>query len=404
MKTVKMNVKMGGGRSSDNLLAFTLVELLVVIAIIGVLIALLLPAIQAAREAARRSACSNNVKQVAIAVHNCHDTYQQFPNSIVQLILGVKIYDNGANTTSDNNRRWTGPHVLLLPFVEQVPIYEDIKDRHWPTSGNAFTAMTDTDAAILHDIPPFLCPSDPNRLRRPDHPGRTNYGFCFGDFYTGTSTINGKRGVMRRGDTGGKIGFEGVADGTSNTILLAERRLQTADVLRPSTITDGLGRGSVYENIAFPSSAPNSNGTTRASVCLTMKSGSEYTDTMAAQNVWRLVGGTWACGRPNIIGFTTTLPPNSASCGRTPVTQPDNGGITTAGAYHPGGVNVALVDASVRFVADGVDCGNVRTITDAEISTFIGGLSNAQDYTGPSPWGVWGAMGTINGSESASLD
>ena len=402
MRTVKMNVKMGGGRSSGNPLAFTLVELLVVIAIIGVLIALLLPAIQAAREAARRSACSNNMKQIAIAVHNCHDTHQQFPNSIVQLILGVKLYDAPGDATASEktaieNRRWTGPFFITLPFIEQVAIYEDIKDRHWPTSGNPFSANTD-GTVVQHDIPPFLCPSDPNRLRKPTHPGRVTYGFCFGDWPIVNYGQEARRGVMRYG-VDGKIGFEAVADGTSNTMLLGERRVMTADVVG---LTASPGRGSVYENIAWSGSAPGSGTAPRT--CLVEKSGSEYLSAGASQNAWRLVGGSWAQGRAPIIGFSATLPPNSASCSRN-VTQPDNGGINSAGSYHPGGVNVALVDASVRFISDGIDCGNVRTITSLSTTTVPGWVSTpAREFTGPSPWGVWGALGTINGSESVSLE
>ncbi len=95
--------------------AFTLVELLVVIAIIGALVALLLPAVQAAREAARRMQCSNNMKQYGIALHNYHDTYQDFPSSRIQLSQ----FDGG--TVSDNNlyAGWS-THVAILPFLEQT--------------------------------------------------------------------------------------------------------------------------------------------------------------------------------------------------------------------------------------------------------------------------------------------
>jgi prepilin-type N-terminal cleavage/methylation domain-containing protein len=115
---------------------FTLVELLVVIAIIGILVALLLPAVQVAREAGRRTSCSNNLKQLATAIHNYHDTFNQFPYG-------------GMSGHSQ--------HTRLLPYIEQKNVYEMI---------NFSVSVNNT----LHDIPrntkitAFLCPSDPDKL------------------------------------------------------------------------------------------------------------------------------------------------------------------------------------------------------------------------------------------------
>ena len=214
--------------------------------------------------------------------------------------------------------------------------------------------------------------------------------------------------VVGQSTPGESIGFDAVTDGTSNTILLAERILQTADSIRPSTHDryTGLGRGSFYGNIGFSSvaPAPTARGTPRPGFCLAMRSGTDYLDTAGSQDAWRMVGGTWACGRGNIIGFTTTLPPNSASCVRNHVLQPDWGGLISAGAYHTGGANAARVDGSVRFVSDQVDCGTARTITDAEILALVDGTNTDLTYAGPSLWGVWGALGTTSGGEAVSLD
>ena len=380
---------------------FTLVELLVVIAIIGVLIALLLPAIQAAREAARRSACSNNIKQVAIAVHNCHDTHRQFPNQTVQLVMGIEEYgpyqspwEPGAQ--SRYQRGIVGPFVPILAFVEQGALYETIKYGLFK-SGTSIDPRGATD--FQQTVPPYLCPSDQNRL---DRLGRVNYGFCFGDFYPGGSDhLNLTRGVMKEG-TYGKIGFEAVGDGTSNTVLLAERRLTT---MRVNGLSASPGRASAYENIAYLNLA--SNGTTPPSSCFTLQNGMEYTSTCYTTSTYRLIGSTWAMGRINTSGFLTILPPNAASCA-TSDSAPDTRSIVTASSYHPNGANVALVDASVRFVSEGINCGPARTMSATEYTALLapfGGTNPWENFTGPSPWGVWGALGTISGGEQVpSLD
>ena len=385
-------VKMGG-EGHDR--GFTLVELLVVIAIIGVLIALLLPAIQMAREAARRSACANNIKQVATATHVCHDVYKQFPNYIVQLVMGINEYASSSPPTDIYRRTFVGPFVPILPFVEQGALYENVRTALFPSSGDP-TNPLGTNELWRYDISTYLCPSDPNRMRKPDHPGRTSFGFCFGDFAMLSHSQNIWRGVMRRGDSG-RVGFEAVADGTSNTVLLAERCLTTATV---ADLATSPGRGSVYENV----SRVGLSVTTRPSTCMNTRSGTEYNE-VGSGPIYSLVGGSWANGRLLASGFTTMLPPNSATCVNS-VTQPQERSVATASSYHPGGVNVALVDASVRFIAQGIDCGPGRTITSAEYTAVLaaGGDTGAPaNYKGPSPWGVWGGLGSIDGGEQTPM-
>ncbi|MDX1948537.1 MAG: DUF1559 domain-containing protein [Pirellulaceae bacterium] len=119
---------------------FTLVELLVVIAIIGVLVALLLPAVQAARESARRTQCSNNIRQIAIAVHNFHDTQGTVPPSV-------------AFTPTGWGHGW-GWLVYVLPYVEQKPLFDAL-------SFNTSVCCTSQKAAHDAKIAAFTCPSDP---------------------------------------------------------------------------------------------------------------------------------------------------------------------------------------------------------------------------------------------------
>ncbi len=128
--------------------AFTLVELLVVISIIGVLIALLLPAVQAARESARRAQCANNLKQLALAVHNFHDAHGTFPAG------RLFTYDPTAPNWS-----WLAE---ILPQLEQENLY-----RQANVGGNPANNINQSLAQIAQRVTAFLCPSDPDAWRGP---------------------------------------------------------------------------------------------------------------------------------------------------------------------------------------------------------------------------------------------
>src|SRR4051794_3694487 len=133
---------------------FTLIELLVVIAIIGVLIALLLPAVQAAREAARRTQCINNLKQIGLALQNYHDATTSLP------------FDHGPGGWNE----W-GSHVMLLPFIEQAPLYNSI-NFYYPSMNalNGDPALDPNNGSSLNmtifsvTINAYNCPSDTDRI------------------------------------------------------------------------------------------------------------------------------------------------------------------------------------------------------------------------------------------------
>ncbi len=219
---------------------FTLVELLVVIAIIGILIALLLPAVQSAREAARRAQCSNNLKQIGLAVHNYHTSFGCFPPGSIDC----------PNYPTDCSGAYTGggPYlttwtICLLPFLEQQTLYDQY-DSSLPSSrDNINKRVTQTF------IPAYLCPSDVNtdQLARPES-GPSAYDYAPGSYRAvsglkenasgaawdeANSQDRDTRGVMHGlFNTGSRTvrwanKIANVTDGTANTLMVAEYHTTT---------------------------------------------------------------------------------------------------------------------------------------------------------------------------------
>jgi prepilin-type N-terminal cleavage/methylation domain-containing protein len=221
---------------------FTLIELLVVIAIIAVLIALLLPAVQAAREAARRTQCTNNLKQLGIAMHNYHDVVGSFPTSFWRNTI-----DKGATTADGTNRHsWIS---MTLPFFEQQNLYSAI---NFSLSNGGPINST----AYLTPIAALMCPSDPSPTQsiypRADSGAGLNFNsgpkLCyfgnFGDNYNDDATFlpftslpftrdNGfgeagtHTGIMSR--SGGTTSIRDITDGTSNTFAAGESLYESCD-------------------------------------------------------------------------------------------------------------------------------------------------------------------------------
>ncbi len=289
---------------------FTLVELLVVIAIIGILIALLLPAVQAAREAARRSQCTNNLKQLGLAVHNYNDTFKTMPI--------------GAHAGWGHS--WS---LWILPYMEQNALYEvcptPINDSGW--WGGTDARSVRLIQLVRTPVDAFKCPSDPQDVIEPlDINGLTRRaissylgsagGNVLDDSYT---QMGGGNGVMHvsRYNTSTPIPptrFAEIKDGLAHTLLVAES---------PYSISlQDIDECSVCDRYLFYHMNYDSGNGSDFSECL----GSSF--------------------YPINVAFSKDL-----------VTYPQNGNAreTAFGSFHPGGCNAALCDGSVRFASETID-------------------------------------------------
>ena len=391
-------------------LAFTLVELLVVIAIIGMLIALLLPAVQAAREAARRMTCSNNLKQIGLALHNYHDAKQEFPGTISKSSLN----DSAGLSQSI---RWS-MLVQLLPYMEQNALYDQVcQTTQNPSAGGQNRHLDPTDAQYnpllavwSTQVGAFLCPSETTRKAKPKPTnmnagtgrpiGRTNYVPCIGDFADSSQrVVRNNRGFAcyyelspdtskkahnqyTSEDHGTVRSFGSIGDGTSNTIVFGEISIADGDVgdeimIRLGTVA--AGDGTVYAN-------GNLNGT--PGTCNTYLGADGEYDTTNAKSAWK--GNRWGHALASMSSFSTIYPPNGPSCS-TGTDDVQARVAQSAGSFHTGGANFCLGDGSVRFVSNTVDTGNL-----------INGTGKLKD-SGATDFGAWGAMGSIDGGESAGL-
>jgi type II secretory pathway pseudopilin PulG len=343
-----------------------LVELLVVIAIIGVLIALLLPAVQAAREAARRMQCTNQLKQLTLALHSYHDINQSFPA-------------NGCYVKAAKD--WASAFLQILPPLEMNARYDRFQAGDSPISG-LFSATTAD--ACLGPISAFNCPSDGGQkvsYSNDKKAAATNYVVSYGDTTRGTHVL----GTSKRGLFGGQKIWKSMAsvtDGTSNTIAISET------LVAQGTDDDRIGAGlavlpkTTGGHVNKPGSVAAFRGPNKRLLSPDKNIG------VCGR------GNSFAMGAGIYTGFSTILPPNSPSgTDRGTPTVHDAASLMSAASNHSGGVNLSLTDGSVRFVSETVNSLNAGLV-----------LADVDDpLSGPSPFGVWGAMGTIDGSEAVSL-
>jgi len=345
---------MGGPRPRRRR-GFTLIELLVVISIIAVLISLLLPAVQSARESARRAQCTNNLKQLGLAVHNYVSTHNVIPPH--GMFLG-SAWGACPPCTSEgwgNAASWT---VMLLPSLEGINIYNAF---NFNRSGDSPANYT----AGINQLNFLLCPSDTTAKRIDGNWGVTNYHGNWG----GPGTIRNWTGTIVPHFTTypqawwgndsnlGVFGLEGIRDGASNTALFSERLigLNPGETVTPNNPEDAkLGMWNIDTGGA--DTGNTALAMTALAACKAVTGPSRTTP----DSSW-LSGAYWALSYPwNISNnaYTHYMTPNGKTC--MPIN--DGGGATWGGrsglipptSNHPGGVNMTMSDGSVRFIKDSI--------------------------------------------------
>ncbi len=337
---------------------FTLIELLVVIAIIAVLIALLLPAVQSAREAARRTQCTNNLKQIGLAIHNYIDTNQAVPPT------------GGYYTATNLVWQRHSMKTRILPYMEQTNAMNAINFDVSPAkpstgAGYPYGRVANGTAGGLQ-LAVFLCPSDPN-------PGNTGLNQASGSpisFPVGVSNYPNNLGTGRTynggrptgpayylggsalvnttqsatnvpGDVGAVVTLSSISDGTSNTVIFSE------------WVKGSNGRFAPGFNLLYYQAvglgAPGSSDENDHQICQR---------TNVANSYWDYKGEYWMSGDVGRGGgYHHISPPNTKSCkNNTSFSEAwDIGWSLTASSYHPGGVNTAFCDGSVRFIKNTID-------------------------------------------------
>ena len=323
---------------------FTLIELLTVIAVIGILVGLTLPAVQAAREAARRLQCTNNLKQVGLALHNYEAGHHYFPGVVTQGDLPMQ---NGSTASPLE----FSPLARMLGELEQPALYNAVNFTLVPSDAYALqanlTAMTTT-------VNVFLCPSDgPPGVAGY---GRNNYRFCLGltprsaaYFQASSSGAFAAHEFYRPAD------FQ---DGLSNTVGVSER-------LQGGWIADRLRRGGDYRlsPVAMDNlPPPGTDDADRAvSICAAVPADAVI-ETRAGES-WFESGYHFTnynhCATPN---------PKTPDCAYDPFREPilsrmHHSGVFSASSNHPGGVNTLRMDGSVHFAKDGVSLATWRALS-----------------------------------------
>lgn len=343
--------------------AFTLVELLVVIAIIGVLVGLLLPAVQAAREAARRMSCSNNLKQIGLALHNYESTYKSLP-----LAAMWKSGDMLSTAAGPLPRNYTWI-TATLPYIEQGALYNSI-NFSLPLHGTTPQTLPGGKPIYSVNIPTFNCPSDPGFGGGASVPNRHNLAWSN---YAGAEGYDWWRrpnhvlsGIFNLNTY---TRFAAITDGTANTLAVVEASTQA---FQPNAGVAG--------HLKSGGGRPRDGGADNAvfrSLLLATNTSDDVTQAWKLPNPEGNVQGFWWRAAPY------AMQPTFLHCFGI------NNNWPGASSRHTGGAQAVYADASVHFLSENIDYP-------------------ARGEAGLTPphhkgAGVWGALNTITGGESVEV-
>jgi prepilin-type N-terminal cleavage/methylation domain-containing protein/prepilin-type processing-associated H-X9-DG protein len=327
---------------------FTLVELLVVIAIIGILVALLLPAVQAAREAARRMQCLNQIKQLALALHNYHDVAKKFPPGAIS-------DPNPAGGTSYGRPPRTTYIVHLMPYIEQNTVYDTIDFVNRPVAPGLCWFGNNAQATGA-TMPLLYCPSDGmggvfktcglinGDANRPAPHFLSNYMAFFSGFTVASIETRDARLVAAFGLNRG-ASFADILDGTSNTMLMGEYLTGTTDDYRGFIWSDKAGGSQLWTELPPNSKLPDRLSPTTPPPPLATK--------------------PWCKNRPEV-----NLPCVNGISESSGLANLDH--TAASRSRHPGGVQVLLGDGSVRFVGQTIDLRTWRALSTIQAGEVLG--------------------------------
>ena len=325
----------------DNQKGFTLVELLVVIAIIGILIAMLLPAVQAAREAARRMQCSNNLKQIGLALHNYHDAFKVFP------------YGSRSGTVPAYNTTGTNWRTAILSYLEQETLSGKLNFETGSFSGHSgypFSGGNEILRGLL--VTAFRCPSNPMDPFENETEAWNNEGSMMHD-YVGISGAypdpGGRGSAVCRRSRRGQVCNTGMlrphetteirhaTDGTSHVMMVAEQSGKVGDEAIRSNYTGGW------------SGARDDSG---SQYDLNPRMANEIPDNGSANYYHTgLTTVQWA------INTQTKVANSSSTCYET---------NTILNSFHAGMINALMADGAVRSIDESIDMDTFRQLSAAD--------------------------------------
>jgi hypothetical protein len=376
--------------------------------------------------------CSNNIRQLSIASLNYESTYKTMPGGGIGIYLANPKLGYNSNIAGKGQApgRWGGM-IALLPNLDQTPVYDQINSGYQAKNGagalitvgpygapataggNFVHPRSGTYHPALTQIAALRCPSDPGKKFNNfsgQGLGRTNYAFCFGDGQVGVNSADPRQEHVR-GMFGLAVQYTLAAatDGTSNTIMFGEIATPAGGSIlpgAPQTLRDAKVQGTVFGGTVATNAT--SLGGVDVQACRALVRAGKY---IGSNPMWANRGCAWMEGVIGYGGFNTINGPNGASCAASAALYQSSAanavGIFSAASYHPGGAHVVMFDSATRLIPNEIDTSDSNansTMADyySPGRGNVNGWQQTPNWVAPSPFGVWGAMGTRGASETVT--